>query len=61
MTASGYICHTCKANLVADAFVIYDDHKERYYCDDDCFEAWAEEDEDVIDFYRRLNTSYVQV
>jgi hypothetical protein len=57
---SGYVCHTCKANIPEGKFAVYDDKKERYYCDEYCFETWAEDNYDeLIDFYKRMNVSDV--
>lgn len=34
----------------------YDSHAERYYCDDGCFEDWADANSEVVtEFYKRLN------
>lgn len=60
MAESGYVCNACKLAIPEDRFAIYDDRKERYYCDEDCFETWAQDNtDDLIDFYKRMNTSDV--
>lgn len=34
----------------------YDDRAEHYYCDDRCFEDWADNNfEEITDFYKRMN------
>jgi hypothetical protein len=62
MADSGYVCYSCQTSIPEDKFVKYDDKADEYFCDEGCFEDWAEYFiDDVIDFYKRMNISDVQV
>jgi hypothetical protein len=61
MSASGYVCYSCKDDIPA-GFALYDDKTEQYFCDETCFETWAEEfSDDIRDFYKRMNVSDVDL
>ena len=52
-------CATCGSKKVA----LYDDRAELYFCDEQCFDEWAEDAgaETVIDFYKNLNITEVTI
>ncbi|QIG62575.1 hypothetical protein [Sporosarcina phage Lietuvens] len=52
-------CNECNADLnAADPHTdaTYDDHAQVYYCDVDCFRAWADGHfDEVTAYYERMN------
>jgi hypothetical protein len=59
--ASGYTCGACQSNIPS-GFAKYDDKSEEYFCNEGCFETWAEDNsDDVIEFYKRMNVSDVDL
>ncbi len=46
-------CANCKREIDDG---LYDDYREQYYCDNDCFNDWADGNfEEVVLFYAKMN------
>lgn len=51
------LCTQCDGQLVPED-ALYDDRTYAYFCDNDCFRDWADDNnEEVVEFYERLNIS----
>jgi hypothetical protein len=55
-------CGNCDAELTEGMGIIYDDHSEKHFCDDQCFRDWAADKgaEIVIAYYKSLNVYGVE-
>jgi hypothetical protein len=55
-------CANCDAELTEGKRLVYDEHSERHFCDNQCFREWASDKgaETVIAFYKSLNVNGVE-
>ena len=55
------VCGNCDNELREGMTFLYDDRSLHYFCDEQCYDEWAEDkgSEIVREFYRELNVSEV--
>lgn len=49
---------TCGRNIEVPEDAVYDDRTSTYYCNEDCFRDWADDNfEEITAFYERMNVN----